>query len=169
MTIIRCTQKLLKELKVKPVETEPSLGLIGGWHANLLNIDRRKCVLITNDTTLYSVFMPGLRQPQFEMFPEIFGQELFRNLRCDNFTQQEIEIVLEELREIRIGKSNNRSVLGSMNDMTFRIKYLISRAGGLDAIDLTDLNQDINRNRLSAIGYGHPVEALKKKLKEAIS
>ena len=28
------------------------------WHANLLRIDRRKCVLFTQDATLYSVFVP---------------------------------------------------------------------------------------------------------------
>ncbi len=164
MQLIRCTQKLLKELKVKPLESDPKVGLIGSWHANLLHIDHRKCVLITNDTTLYSVFIAGLRKPDFKIFPEVFCQALFKNLRCDNFSQQQIEMILEELREIEIGKSNNRSVLGSMNDLVFIIKYSINRVGGLDSTDLAELNWDINRNRLSAIGYGHAVEKLREKL-----
>jgi len=164
MLIIRCTKKLLKELKVEPLENDLATGFIGGWHANLLHIDRRKCVLITNDTTLYSVFIAGLRKPEFEMFPEIFCQALFKNLRCDNFSQQQIERILDEYRETGIAETNNRSVLGSMNDLAFIIKYSVDRAGGLDSIDLIELNRDINRNRLSAIKYEHAVDILRKHL-----
>jgi uncharacterized protein DUF6933 len=55
MRIIHCTQKLLKELDVPLVEPEnisaPAEGL-GNWYANLLRIDRKKCLLFTNEKTL---------------------------------------------------------------------------------------------------------------------
>lgn len=70
MLTIRCSQKLLKELNVTPGGGEPQDGYLGGWHADLLRIERRKCVLITNDATLYSLFIPGLRKPEFERFGE---------------------------------------------------------------------------------------------------
>ena len=80
MQLIRCTQKLFKELKVKPTEELPKFGHIGGWHANLLRIDRRKCVLFTNDQTLYSFFVPGLKKSEFVHFDEVFRQNLFKCL-----------------------------------------------------------------------------------------
>ena len=70
--IIRCTQKLLKELRVKPVESDV-VSEAESWHANLLRIDRRKCVLFTHDTTLFSFLVPGLRRPDFDHFDVVFG------------------------------------------------------------------------------------------------
>ena len=125
MAILRCTKKLLTELKTKPSEGAISSNELGRWHANLLRVDRRKCVLFTNDATLYSFLVPGIKKPQFENFTEVFGQNLFKNLLWENLPQKQIEIVLDEHREIIIAKTNNRSVLGSMNDLAFQLKYRI--------------------------------------------
>jgi hypothetical protein len=151
MAILRCTKKLLTELKAKPQEETISLNELGSWHANLLTIDRRKCILFTHDSTLYSFFVPGLKKLQFENFREVFGQNLFKNLLWENFSQNQIEIILDEHREIIIAKTNNRSVLGSMNDLAFQLKYRIAAMGGLSNVDLAELNHDLNRIPMSAI------------------
>ncbi|MDP2754705.1 MAG: hypothetical protein Q8P40_10015 [Nitrospirota bacterium] len=61
MRIIHCTKKLLKELDVSLIEPEkippPTEGL-GNWYANLLRIDRRKCLLLTNEKSLYTFLIP---------------------------------------------------------------------------------------------------------------
>ena len=67
MMFIHATQKLLQELK--QVVGEMPAFPTESWHANLLLIERRKCVLMTHDKTLYSVFMPALCQPQYECHP----------------------------------------------------------------------------------------------------
>jgi len=63
MRIIHCTRKLLKELDVSLIETDkillPTEGL-GNWYANLLRIDRRKCLLFTNEKSLYSFLIPKI-------------------------------------------------------------------------------------------------------------
>ena len=151
MAILRCTQKLLNELKVKPVEESTFSDDVGSWHVNLLRVDRRKCILFTHDVTLYSFFVPGLKKPQFEIFQEVFGQNLFKNLLYENFPQNQIEIVLDKHREIVITKTNNRSVLGSMNDLAFQLKYLISGMGGLVNVDILKLNKELNRIPMSSI------------------
>jgi len=58
MQMIRCTQKLLKELPMEASEDAAALPS-ACWHANLLRIDRRKCLLFTHDTTLFSLFVPS--------------------------------------------------------------------------------------------------------------
>jgi hypothetical protein len=151
MAILRCTKKLLTELKTKPSEETTSSNEVGSWHANLLRFDRRKCILFTHDVTLYSFLMPGLKKMQFENFREIFGQNLFKNLLWENFPQNQIEIILDEHREITIAKTNNRNVLGSMNDLAFQLKYRIAAMGGLSNVDLAELNHDLNRIPMSAI------------------
>jgi len=118
----------------------------------------------TNDVMLYSFFVPGLKKPQFENVREVFGQNLFKNLLWENFPQNQIETVLDEHREIIIAKTNNRSVLGSMNDLAFQLKYRIGAMGGLVNIDLTELNHELNRIPMSAIKEIYSIDELKKLL-----
>jgi len=164
MQLIRCTQKLLKELRVQPSEAESDLGSIGGWHANLLRFERRKCVLFTNDQTLYSIFVPALKRPDFEHLDEVFRQSLFRRLRIEGFTQSQIEKVLVEYGQVNFAKTNNRSVLGSMNDLSFQIEFRIRRFGGMANLDLDALNDEINRVPMSAINGIYSIDVLRKKI-----
>ena len=94
MTIlVHCTQKLLAEIQDRLIDPSASGE---SWHANVLRFDRRKCVLFTHDATLYSVFVPGLKKPDFEHLDEVFGQRLFKALLWDEFPQTQIERMLEE-------------------------------------------------------------------------
>jgi|LGVF01.1.fsa_nt_gb hypothetical protein len=166
MAILRCTQKLLSELKLKPSDSKELPSDISGWHANLLRIDRRKCVLFTHDTTLYSFFVHGLKKPDFENIREVFRQNFFKSLIAEDMPQKQIEIFLEANREIIISKTNNRSVLGSMNDLAFQLKYRIAYEGGIKNTDITKLIYDINRIPMSAIEEIYSIYELKKLFKK---
>lgn len=65
MISIQCTKKLLKEVGQEHKDAFIPTVPLGCWHANLLFLDRRKCVLFTNDQTRYSLLVPGLRKPDF--------------------------------------------------------------------------------------------------------
>ena len=160
-SLIHCTQKLLAEIPDRFIDPSASGE---SWHANLLRIDRRKCVLFTHDATLYSVFVPGLKNPDFERLDEVFGQRLFKALLWDEFTQTQIEWMLEACRAIRFTRSSNRSVLGSMNDIRFHIGWHVEDDGGLTSVDLGQLHHRLNRIPFSAIGYRYPVERLQEYL-----
>jgi len=151
MSTLRCTKKLLSELKRKPIDGSQDADDFGSWHANLLRIDRRKCVLFTHDQTLFTFFVPGLTKPHFQNFDEVFRQTLFKRLLSENLPQKHIEIFLNDNRKIEITKTNNRSVLGSMNDLTFHLKYRIADEGGLSGVDISKLNHGLNRIPMSAI------------------
>lgn len=166
MQLIKCTQKLLKELQQKPTKQVPQKSNLGSWHANIFHIERRKCVLVTNDLTLYTMFIPYLKKADFKAFNTVFGQNLFKNLLYENLSQNEIETALEEYQEIQYAKTDNRSVLGSMNDQKIQLEYLIQSEGGLDKTDIYELNYKLNRIILSAIDYKYPIEILKKKLQK---
>ena len=164
MAQIQCTQKLLKELKVKPEEIQPELSSLANWYANLLLIDRRKCVLLTHQSTLYSVFIPGLKKPDFIHFPEVIGQNIFENLLQEDIPQEQLELVLDEFQTISYTKTSNRSVLGSMNDLAFQLNCRVSADGGLNNIDIYEVNHYLNQTPMSAIKDTYPIEALKKLL-----
>jgi len=159
--LIRCTRKLVTEIPDSLID----LSAAGeGWHANLLRIQRRKCVLFTHDATLYSVFVPGLTKSDFEHLDEVFGQRLFKTLLWEEFQQKPIEKMLDACRTIRFARSNNRRVLGSMNEMRFHVEVDVEDAGGLDRVDWIDLHHRLNRTPWSAVGYRYPVEALRERL-----
>lgn len=55
--IVRCTEKLLKSLGVKPVEDVTPSSWLESWHAKSVRIYRVNCVVACNDETLYTVFI----------------------------------------------------------------------------------------------------------------
>ena len=165
MAIIGCTKKLLTELKEKRSESNQIPSELNSWHANMFLVDRRKCVLFTHDKTLYSLFIPGLLKTHFQNIKEVFRQRLFKSLLAENLSQKHIELVLDDISEIEITKTNNRSVLGSMNDLTFQLKYVIAHDGGLMNTDVMELNHNLNRIPMSAIVEAYSIDALKNLLK----
>jgi len=162
--LIKCTQKLLKELQQKPACDVAQQSILGSWHANIFHVERRKCVLVTNDLTLYAMFIPYLTKSDFKAFHIVFGQNLFKNLLYENLQQKEIETALEECREIQYAKTDSRSVLGSMNDQKFQLECMIQAEDGLGNTDIYELNSKLNHGLFSAINYRHPIELLKEKL-----
>ena len=62
----------------------------------MLRNDRRKCILFTNDLTLYSFFVPGLNRLGFKRFQDVFRENLFISLISDGFSQAQVEKVLSE-------------------------------------------------------------------------
>lgn len=162
--LIHCTQKLLAEIPERLIDPSASGE---SWHANLLRFDRRKCVLFTHDLTLYSVFVPGLKKPDFEHLDAVFGERLFKALLWDEFSQTQIERMLEACRIVRFTRSSNRSVLGSMNDMRFQIGWMVEDDGGLENLDLVRCHKRLNRIPFKAADYGYPVERFLEYLSQA--
>ena len=155
----------MDELKVKPDQLAKS-GRLGDWHANLLRIDRYKCVLFTHDKTLVSLLVPGMRKAEFQTFTAVFHQQLFKLLNLEGLPQHQIAKMLNEYKSIKIGKTNNRSVLGSMNDLAFQAKYRIKVLGGLMSTDVAELNKALNRIPMSPLQCTYSIDELKSVLSE---
>ena len=152
MAILRCTKKLLTELKTPNGDVIQTPNELNSWHVNLFRVDRRKCVIFTHDRTLYSFLALGLTKPDFQHFKEIFRQGLFKNLMADGIPKKQIiKVLLDDLQNIEFARTNNRSVLGSMNDLVFQVKSQISVWGGYSNVDIDKVNHYINRIPMSAI------------------
>ena len=93
-------------------------------------------------------------------FDEVFRQHLFKNLLHEALSPTRIEAVLDELRTIRFAKTNNRSVLGSMNDLKLQLEFHIASHGGLACTPLYELNARLNRTPFSAIDNRCPIDLL---------
>lgn len=158
MQIIHCTKKLLNELGAlgsKMPDGHPT-GVFGPWHANLIRIERRKCILFTNDRTLYSFLVPGVKKK--DDFHDLFLMNLNAHLVVEGLRQGEILKALAEYGEIAVAPTSNRSVLGSMNDLANQVEFLISRAGGLEKADMLRVNMMLNRVPMGALKYHYAIE-----------
>ena len=130
MPLIRCTQTLLKELgtpKAELVEKAQDPGLVGDWYANLFRVDRRKCILFTNARTLYAFVVLAVRKDMLRALEEFSCTLLEDNLGAEGFAERTIKLVLDAHRELEIGKTKSKSVLGSMNDYAYRFEYHVAR------------------------------------------
>ena len=65
-----------------------------------------------------------------------------------------------------VGKTNNRSVLGSMNEYAFQMKCQIAREGGLERVDIDRLNLQMNKMPMGALKYEYPIDAVVRELEK---
>ena len=164
MRIIHCTKKLLKELDVPLVEPDkipkPTEGL-GNWYANLLRIEMRKCLLYTNEKSLYTFLIPKVLKTNLKSIEEEFLIHFSYTLQIEGFGLEMINRVMQEYQEIGFAKTSNRKVLGSMNEFAFEYDYFIRREGGIENVRIFEINKHINTTIMGALKYKHPIEALR--------
>jgi F0F1-type ATP synthase delta subunit len=164
--ILHCTQKLLKELGNLPLQKPdvPTTGL-GNWYANLLTIDRRKCILFTNEKTLYSFLVPKVKKDNLKNIVDEFLLNLSMNLQAEGIPIEVISKVMQEYSDIGFAKTVNKHVLGSMNELTFQYKDIImNRYARIEQVKALELNREINRTIMGGINYLKPVESLRELL-----
>jgi len=85
-----------------------------------------------------------------------------------DFSQAQIEQMLDGSREIQLAKTNSRSVLGSMNDMKQMINHTAFLHGGIAGMDMEEIFQVLNRTPFKAIGYKFPEEKMREMLNEVV-
>lgn len=164
MQLIRCTKKLQKEMALKQsdlCEEEPHFSYLGPWHANLIHIDRRKCVLFVNDKTLFNFIVPDLSKAQIRDLDKLFKSYLSCVLADAGIPDADRNRILSEYDEVGYANSNSKSVLGSMNDLAFHYKYSIQEAGGVHSQAVPGIIRRLNRMPMGALKYVFPIEALR--------
>src|SRR5699024_6872149 len=128
MPIIRCTKKLQREMGLRPEDlsmAEPESSPLNAWYANLLYIDRRKCVLFTNDRTLFNFIVPAISRAEIRNLGGVFLSHLSGALNEVGLPKAVVERIMTESLNVTYGNTSNRSVLGSMNDLAFHYKHRI--------------------------------------------
>lgn len=166
MKIIRCTQKLIKKLKVEPAENLWAKSWLESWHANIFTIEDEECLLVTNDATLYSLFLCGLGEEQFNHIHFIINEYFFKLMFNDTIPQPLLEKALNVGDDVLFTKSANKSVMGSMNDMKQTIEAVVMANGGLNGGGALQAQKSINRTPMKAINFQYPIDAFITKLEK---
>lgn len=133
---------------------------IDDFHSNLLKFGRYNCVLITNNKTLYSFFLFGLKADDFKHFEEVVRERVFKLLIESGLSQAQFEKILESMETFNYSKASNRSVIASMNNMKKQIESYLERYD-----DIYEINKKLNKTPYKIVGYKYPIEAFSEILK----
>lgn len=164
MQLIRCTAKLRKEMGLKDsalFQGQASERGLGQWHANLIYINRRKCVLFANDKTLFNFIAPDVSRSEIRELKRLFLSYLFPVLAAEEFKESEIATIVSEYEGLAFAKTNSKSVLGSLNDLAFHYERRILMAGGVHSYQVPNIISDLNRMPMGALKYAYPIEELR--------
>ena len=116
--IVRCTVKLRALLDhQRQHQADPGCSE-RDWYANLLVIERRKCLLVTHAGTLFSVFVPDVRVAQLRPLGPFLVARIADQLRAEGLAERALG-ALDAGGVTIAGTASGRSVPGCMNDLAF--------------------------------------------------
>jgi hypothetical protein len=160
--VLRCTRRLLDLLGGRALTLTELPPADEDWYANLLWLDRQKCLLLTHAGTLFSVFLPRVRKADLTpvgayVVTAVEAELRSERLPLDTFGQFNPDA-------IRLAKTASRSILGFMNEMAVHLRYQVADAGGLSHCDSSTLNHQLRRTLHNRGGYVYPIELVAQRL-----
>lgn len=153
--IVRCTARLLKLLAPGALADVPSAP--NDWYANLIWIDRRKCLLVVHADTLFPVFVADVRTPQLANFGQYIAWTVATSLADEELAPDCLGPL--DPAQVRLARTASRSVLGVMNDMASMSQRIAEQASGISSLDVEDLNAFLRRTPYKRDGYCRPIDA----------
>lgn len=148
-------------------EDEPKESYLGSWHANLIYIDRKKCLLFVNDKTLFNFIVPDISRAQIKELSNIFRVNLECVLAAEGVSPKAKTKIMSEYSSIKYTNTNSKSILGSMNDLAFHYKYLIQSEGGVHSYAVPSIIKKLNHMPMGALEYVFSIDAMEAVFKNA--
>lgn len=149
MICIHSTKKLLAKLPVDKQGNLPSANNknddvsnldspnpLSDWHANLIILQRRNCILLVHDQTRFPLFIPCLTKPDFAKLQRHFEDVLMNTLLKLGASHKQMETASQLLQTLEFDTNCNRSVQGTMNQMAGDIEHSLY----FDDADVQDMS-----------------------------
>ena len=119
--LIQCTKALLDKLGLSPDELKPAQGhenmpeALLAWHAGLVNIDRRKTVVLMNNASRYPVVIYRPKPQDFSRMRELIHKAIVEALRMEGISEAVIDRYMADAGEIQFSKTANKSLVAKLN------------------------------------------------------
>jgi len=166
MMQLKCTRKLLDFAGIAPAPLPEANGtLLGAWHVNTEVVGRYRFLLFLNDKSLYCLVavIPATEKtvPLAMVFRHLLASAMLRN----GVDQAHIGQVGQEYVEELITKTDNRKVIGNLNDIFNQMCCFIENAMNENRpVDLPELEDHLNRIPQRNIGGRFSVDVFKEML-----
>lgn len=125
------SQTLAKDLTMHVCE-ETAINPSGlQWYAHRITIARRKCIIAMEEQSRYAMVFCGLTKTEFEYFPEIFQDRLWREvislceLDDDDDIAEMSELVLNLSVEQHYSPGSNRSVQSHIRQVANELSWMV--------------------------------------------
>ncbi len=133
-----------------------------GWNARVFLLKRRKCIIVTHKSTLYSFVRLNVVKKDFTGLHTFFVTSLLNQMRADKLYNGNKNVHQINLLKVEFCRTDNdKKVIGSMNDFMYQIKMGVEyNATGL--VNLTDVavGTYVNTIPMGFIGYNTALEKI---------
>jgi hypothetical protein len=153
MVILRCTQKLRQRLPAAvAAEAIESTTLLGDWTCHLVRFGRIQAILCVSHVTLLPVLLPD---EQAKTFPVRLATAL-PGVLVGLATPAQIAQEVADMADFSIASTNNRQVLGSLNDFKRMADWSVVSA---DPAHLLAVSRKLAEAPCKPIDYQSPERA----------
>lgn len=140
----RKLEKLVQKVVQAPSPIAYDTGVLGKWNANLFYFSRKKCWLVTNARTRYSVILKDINSSNLKDIEIILKDNLFSQLIYDGIFIEYAEVD-RLLGTIQLHPTDNdRSTIGFQNEHFAAIDYRKEQYGSLNNFPLRKINNQLN-------------------------
>ena len=121
---INCTKALLDFLGIAPVENRTETDPMFSYSANLLVINRKKCIAVVNDATGCGFILYGVNAKDKKNIQHLLEDGLDNMLMSENYSDSVIEKYLSDCSfPVDFCKNTDRSAIARMNKFCERVKF----------------------------------------------
>lgn len=104
-------------------EESSSQNPLSGWHANLVRLQRRQCVIFVHDHSRFPLFIPCLKKPDFGNLESHFQDVLMNTLLKVGMPQEVLDRAAGYLSSLRFNHTLDRSVMGTLNQLVSDVDH----------------------------------------------
>lgn len=167
--LIQCTKKLLTELKVTPAPALEESSLFS-WHANLLTVNRKRTLVLMNDSSRYIIVLYGLKAKELKNLNELILQALKETFQKEGIKDDVIETYISSSSEITYTTTKNRTLVSRLNKACESVLYFEEDINQSEIIQ-TQLSKRLSRLLVGngKNDYTQPNQELYKDLENLIS
>ncbi len=156
--VLRLTRKLADKLKIKSLpEYNDKVSAFDEWYGHLFKVERAQYMLFTNAFSLYSVLFTGKGINDIKTFFETASDRLSEILNNDGFEDMAGRFITNKIEIIDVCKTNNRGILGSINDMVAHCKIYLTEY----QMPLIEISRRLNETPFSYLKDNSPSGVIK--------
>lgn len=128
--LIQCTKALLDRMDISTDELRLKEGYkhfpnsLKAWHANFVNINRRKAIVLMNNETRYPVVIYRPKQKDFIEIKKLIREAIVVALYMEGVSKDIINSYMADAGEIVFSKTANRSLVAKMNNAVNEIQVM---------------------------------------------
>ncbi|MBW6463458.1 MAG: plasmid pRiA4b ORF-3 family protein [Firmicutes bacterium] len=128
--LIQCTKSLIEKLGIQKNDLQSPEGFeqfpasLKAWHANLVNLNRRKAIVLMNNETRYPIVIYRPKPKDFSKIRELIVEAIRTALRMEGVRKDIIDAYIADTGEIEFSKTAGKSLVAKMNNSINDIAYL---------------------------------------------